>query len=96
VRDVTIVHATQHGAAWNSGSNSWAITVAECPAAGLFTRSAFHVRAQLFYWHGTRRYVRINVGWKLVMPDIAMVATHVNPIRRWKPTPPSASATDKR
>lgn len=82
VRNMAIVHASTHGAAWGSGSNSWVITIAERPSADLFSRSAFHVRGQLFYWRGASRYVRINVGWKLVMPDIAMVATHVHPIRR--------------
>ena len=94
VGGMSVVHATAHGAAWGSGSNSWAITVAERPGTGLFTRSAFHVRGQLFYRPGGTRYVRINVGWKLVMPDIAMVATHVNPIRIWDPAPPPVTATD--
>jgi len=94
VDGMSLVHATEHGATWGSGSNSWAITVAERPGASLWTRSAFHVRGQLFYWRGATRYVRINVGWKLVMPQIAMVATHVNPIRRWEPTPSSVTVTD--
>jgi len=95
VDGMLLVHATEHGAAWGSGLNSWAMTVAERPGAALFTRSAFHVRGQLFYWRGASRYVRVNVGWKLVMPQIAMVATHVNPIRRWEPTPSSVVVTDR-
>lgn len=85
VGDMAIVHASTHGAAWDSGANSWAITVAERPAAGVFTRSAFHVRGQLFYGRGSARYVRINIGWKLVMPQFAMVATHINPFRKSGP-----------
>jgi hypothetical protein len=79
------VHDSTRGGAWDTGANSWAFTVAERAGASVFTRSAFHVRGQLFYRRGGARYMRINVGWKLVMPDVAMVATHVNPIRRWEP-----------
>jgi hypothetical protein len=91
---VTVLNTTR-GAAWDTGANSWALYVAERPAAGVLVRTAFHLRGQLFYRRGGTRYVRINVGWKLVMPDTAMVATHVNPIRRWEPAaPPPIPATD--
>lgn len=76
------IYEVRCGADWDSGRTSWSIAVAERPGANVLVRTAFHVRGQAFYWPGSSRYVRVNVGWKLVMPDIAMVATHINPFRK--------------
>jgi hypothetical protein len=46
------------------------------------TARAWHLHARLFYTRS--RYVRINLGWKLVMPGIAMLAAHVHPCRKWR------------
>lgn len=73
----------QWGAAWESGGNSLTLQLADRPGAGVLTRAAFHVRGRLF-WGKSARYVRMNVGWKLVMPEIAMIATNVHPLRTWK------------
>lgn len=66
---------------WNVKGSSVELYTASRPGP-LLTRAAWGVRSKLFYTRS--RYVRINIGWKLVMPGIAMLAVHVHPARKWK------------
>jgi hypothetical protein len=66
---------------WNAGGSSLELHTAVRPGCAL-TSAAWNVRGKLFY--SASRHVRINLGWKLVMPGIAMLAAHVHPCRRWR------------
>jgi len=66
---------------WDVKRSSLELRVAVRPGCAL-TRVAWNVRGKLFYT--ASRHVRINLGWKLVMPGVAMLAAHVHPCRRWR------------
>lgn len=56
------------------------------------TAMAWSLRAKWFFTPD--RFLRVNLGWKLVMPGRAMIATHFNPFRTWKKEAPAVQAPE--